>query len=849
MPQAKSAGKRDGKSAGGRKNRKRSPRKRDGRGSLIWILFLMLFAVVCVVVGYLLVILNGERILSENVNKLNLAEASIIVDRNGKEVAKLNVVEGNREIVPIGDIPQLLKDAFVAVEDKRFYEHSGVDMIGIGRALVKDILSRSAAEGASTITQQLARNLFLNADKTLFRKGTEASIALALERHKTKDQILELYLNRIYFGKGQYGIKTAAKYYFNKDIASKDESQQLDIWEIATLAALPKAPSTYNPVANPEKSKERRAVVLTIMRDQGLITPEEAQAAKKVDYDPSVVPTSNRQYQTFVDYVVEEAKAVSNLSEEELLTGGYTIKTTIDTKAQAAMESAFQNDKLFDKSVDDNIMQAAMVIMDHHDGSLVAMIGGRDYQRQGWNRAVKPRQPGSSFKPISSYGPALESGDYRPWSILRDDKICYDNGKYCPTDSNKVKYIGPVSMSQALKESRNQPAVWLLNEIGVKKGLDFAEKLGFKLDPQQDRNLAIALGGLTNGVSPLEMARAYGAFANGGTLQDPHSILAIENKKGRNIYEFKQPKPQRVMSEKTAYYMTEMLKGVTETGGTGTKARISGRTVAGKTGTTQHGLQGVKASGVRDIWFVGYTPELTGAVWMGYDKTDKDHLVQQNSSQAAAMFSSVMAKALEGKKKLSFPEPKNVEEPKPKMSVSGLSAAYLPDNVSVALDWMTEGTTAETTFKVYRKSETDSAFTLLAETVEPAFEDYALLPDVTYTYYVTAFDPKAQQESEPTEQVSVTVDSGADMTSPPPDGIETPPSGEDGGETGEGEQGGGETGEGEDDGGTGAELPPDGASSPPATQTPPDASPPGASDDPQTSPPPAGSPTSGDVTP
>ncbi len=843
LPQSKKTGSKDGKSAGGRNNRKRSPRKQGKRGSLIWILFLMLFAVVCVVVGYLLVILNGERVLSENINKLNLAEASIIVDRNDKQVAKLNVVEGNREFVPIDEIPKLLKDAFVAVEDKRFYEHSGVDMIGIGRALVKDIISRSTAEGASTITQQLARNLFLNADKTLFRKGTEASIALALERHKTKDQILELYLNRIYFGKGQYGIRTAAKYYFNKDIASKDKSQQLDIWEIATLAALPKAPSTYNPVANPEKSKERRAVVLTIMRDQGLITAEEAQAAKLVDYDPGVTPTSNRQYQTFIDYVVDEAKAVTNLSEEELLTGGYTIKTTIDTKAQAAMESVFQNDKMFDKSIDDNKMQAAMVIMDQHDGSLLAMIGGRDYQKQGWNRAVKPRQPGSSFKPVSSYGPALETGNYYPWSILRDDKICYNGGKYCPTDSNKVKYIGPVSMSQAVKESRNQPAVWLLNEIGVKKGLDFAEKLGFNLDPQQDRNLATALGGLTNGVSPLEMARAYGAFANGGTLQDPHSIVSIENKKGRNIYTFKQPKAQQVMSEKTAYYVTEMLKGVTESGGTGTKARVSGRTVAGKTGTTQHGLEGVKASGVRDIWFVGYTPELTAAVWMGYDKTDKDHLVQQNSSQAAAMFSTVMSKALEGKKKLVFPSPKNVEQPKPEMGVSGLSAAYLPDNVSVALDWMTEGTTAETTFKVYRKSDTDSEFSLLAETIEPAFEDYALLPDVSYTYYVTAFDPKAQQESKPTEQVTVTVDSGAGMTSPPPDDTQTPPSGEDG------DEGDGEDGE---DGGQGTESPPTDASSPPPdeTQTPPvESPPPGASTDPGSSPPPASSPPASGNTP
>lgn len=774
MQSKRSAGSRSGGKATGKRgvrDRKQKPRKRSRGRGFVWAFFLLLFAIVCAVVGYLLVILNGERILSENVNKLTLDEATIIVDRNDNQVAKLNVYDGNREFVTIDQIPKLLQEAFVATEDKRFYEHSGVDLIGIGRALVKDIMHLSAKEGASTITQQLARNLFLSAEKTLFRKGTEASIALALERHKSKDEILELYLNRIYFGKGQYGIKTAAKYYFNKDITSKDKDQQLEIWEIATLAALPKAPSTYNPVANPEKSKERRAVVLTIMRDQGLITAEEAEAAKKVDYDPSVVPQSSQRYQSFIDYVVDEAKAVTNLSEEELLTGGYTIKTTLDTQAQAAMETVFSDDSKFDKSVDDQLMQAAMVIMDQHDGALLAMLGGRDYQKQGWNRAVKQRQPGSAFKPISVYGPAIESGEYFPWSILRDDKVCYDNGKYCPTDSNKVKYIGPVSMAQAIKESRNQPAVWLLNEMGVKRGLDFAGKLGFMLDPQQDRNLAIALGGLTNGVSPLEMARAYGAFANGGKLQDPHSILSIVNKKGRTIYTFNETQGEQVMKPETAYYVTQMLRGVTESGGTGTKARISGRAVAGKTGTTQHGLEGVNASGNRDIWFVGYTPELTAAVWMGYDKTDKDHLVQQNSTHAAEIFSAVMSKALEGKKKLSFPQPKQVEKAKPELEVSGLSAAYSPDNVSVELNWLSHNTSEHTTYRVYRKSGTDSEFALLAETVELMFEDMAILPDMTYSYYVTAYDPAAKQESKPTEQVSVTTDSGFE-TAPPDDELE-----------------------------------------------------------------------------
>lgn len=792
---ASRSGGQEGNRGGG--NAKRPPRKRSKKRALIWLFFVVLLGIVCAVVGYLLVILNGERILSQNLNKLNLDSASVIVDKNDKQVAKLYVSEGNREFVAINDIPKMVKDAFVATEDKRFYEHGGVDLFGIGRALVKDVVSRSAVEGASTITQQVAKNIFLNSDKTLFRKGTEASIALALERHKSKDEILELYLNRIYFGKGQYGIKTAAKYYFNKDITSKDPKQQLEPWEIATLAGIPKAPGTYNPISNPEKSKERRAVVLSLMQDQGLITAEQAEAAKKVDYNPDVVPKSKQQYQSYIDYVVDEAKAVTDLSEEELLSGGFTIKTTIDTKAQKAMEDVYKDDSNFEKSKDEIKIQSSMVIMDQHDGSLIAMIGGRDYEKQGWNRVTKQRQPGSSFKPISTYGPAIETGDYFPWSILRDDKTCYNDGKYCPTDSNKTKYIGPVTMTQAVKESRNQPAVWLLNQIGVKKGLDFASKLGIDLDSKQDRNLAIALGGLTHGASPLEMARAYGAFANGGKLMDPHSILSITNSRGDVVYEYSPPKAKQVMSPQTAYYVTQVLQGVTQTGGTGVRAQISGRTVVGKTGTTQHGIKGlpVNAGGNRDVWFVGYTPELTAAVWVGYDNTDKNHLVRQSSGQAAALFSKVMSKALEGKKKQSFPKPEGVTEGKPTASVTGLTAAYNPDTVSVSLNWSAPNASAGTVYRVYRKSQADADFPQLAEAADPAFDDMAILPDQTYTYYVTAYDPKTQQESEPSEQVTVKVVSGAETQSPPPSESPSPggDTGQDGtGGTDEGGVGGGE---------------------------------------------------------
>lgn len=769
MSQTVSNNKRDQRGSSRKKSsgKGKSPRGRKKGSIWMWSLFLGLFLFVCAVVGYLLVLLNGERILNANMNKLNLDQASIIVDRNGEQIAKLYVSEGNREYVPIGEMPKELLDAFVATEDKRFYDHSGIDLLGIGRALVKDIIARSAVEGASTITQQLAKNLFLNADKTLFRKGTEASIALALEKHKSKEEILELYLNRIYFGKGQYGVKTAAKYYF--DVNNLND---LKLWQIATLAGIPKAPSYYNPVSNPERSQDRRAVVLKLMVDQGLISEKERTEAAAVVYKPRNTD-ANAKYLTYIDYVVEEVKAQTGLTEEELLSAGYTIVTEIDKQAQLAMEAAFNNDKMFEANIGDVKAQGAMVILDQHSGAIVAMIGGRDYGAKGWNRATKKRQPGSAFKPIAVYGPALDSGKYSPTSIVQDVQQCFN--KYCPTNSNKVKYRGAISMTEAIKESRNMAAVWMLNEIGVKTGMKFAEKLGVTLDPD-DRNLAMALGGLTYGASPLEMARAYAAFANGGLLPDAHAIVSITDGSGKTIYSRGKTKDNRVMSERTAYEMTQMLQTVVKKGGTGVNAAIKGREVAGKTGTTQLGISGV-SGGIRDAWFVGYTPEWTAAVWYGFDDTDKTHHLKQGSSQAAAMFSAVMSKALEGKPKLQFETPPPPEEPPASeeqslQPITGLTGEYHSMNVSIELKW-NPSAAEDVVYKVYRKEE-GQEFKFYAEVAEAEFEDIGLLPERDYAYYVTTYRASDQEESEQSSTVIVTVTTELTMT-PPPDSGETPP--------------------------------------------------------------------------
>ncbi|MGK9252414.1 transglycosylase domain-containing protein [Paenibacillus sp. D9] len=747
-------------------------------------------AVVAGIVGYLLVILNGERILAANKDVLSLTEASVVYDSSNNKIASLASV--NRQNAEFSELPELLRDAFIATEDKRFEEHSGIDMLGIGRALVKDVIARSAKEGASTITQQLARNLFLNQDKTFFRKATEASIAVALENQMTKDEILTMYLNRIYFGNGIYGVKLAAKYYFNSSL------EDLKLWQMATLAAIPKAPSYYNPKDDIERSTQRRAVVLTLMNDQGYITQEEEDQAKAVVYKPPGEFNSGsdrNKFLTYVDFAVKEAMQVMDMSEDEIRLGGYKIYTSLNATAQQTIEDEFDDDSNFEKSPDEQKQQAAMVIMDHSDGSIKAMIGGRDYVRKGLNRVTVPRQPGSSFKPITVYGPALETGDYTPGSTLRDDKKCY--GSYCPTDSNKNKYIGPVSMSQSIMESRNASAVWLLNEIGVSKGVSFSGKLGMPLD-KDDRNLAIALGGLSHGVTPLQMATAYSAFANDGKSVDAHTIVKIVDHSQETRYQYAAAKPKQLMKEQTAAYMTELLQGVVGPGGTGRGAAID-RPLAGKTGTTQHGISGLKSSYNRDAWFVGYTPEWTAAVWMGYDKTDKEHLLKKSSSAAAALFSKVMSKAMKDVPKGSFGKAPSEPTPTPPASdapdqVKNLTGSYDPNQMLVSLRWTpVEGDGIS--YRIYRKDSSQAEFSrALDSAAAGSADDMNVAPGMSYEYYVTAYDSKSGLEGPPSARIAIEIPTVEISPSPTPgwnDG------------SGEGNEGNGNNGNGNGNGNNG----------------------------------------------
>lgn len=776
---------------------------------VLWSLFFATaLAIFCALGGYLFIMLNGQKLLLENQDKLTVNETTKVYDRNANIITELSLEKSDP--VEYEDIPPLLIDAFVATEDKRFFEHSGVDLWSIARAAVKDIAARSMVEGGSTITQQLAKNIFLTRDKTFFRKATEVSIAVALENQKSKEEIITMYLNRINFGGTIYGIKAASIRYFGKS-----DLNQLDLWEMATLAAMPKGPSRYNPLRNPELSKERRAVVLQLMYEQGYITEQERDEAKVVDYNYKP-PEKKQRYQAFIDFVVDEAEEKFGLSEDDLNIGGYKIYTTMDKHAQETVEDAFADSDNFEKSVDDELVQGSMTIINQETGGIVALQGGRNYEKKGFNRVNDSRRsPGSAFKPIVSYAPALETGKFTMHSTLSNEKQCFAN--YCPT--NLHGYSKSISMSDAITKSENIPAVWLLNEIGVKTGFNFAKKLGIGLE-DDDKNLSLALGGMSKGTNTLEMAQAYSAFANGGELREAYSIKSISDSSGETVYKANTT-PERVMSKETAYQMTEMMQKVVESG-TGRKAKID-RPVAGKTGTTQSGYSGISSN--RDVWFVGYTPEWTAAVWMGYDNPSKKHLLKNSSPLAAAFWGKVMEEALKDVPKKSFPQPDKsiqpepTETPEPSQVVNGLTAEYDPSTMTVNLAWQAVPV-AGIEYRIYRRETSEAEFSVLLNTVTTSAGDFSAMPGLVYEYYVTSYDPAQKVESEPSNVVTVSVQDELPTPEPTEDPNLQTPTPEPGGDQGRDDDGenGNNNGENNGNGNNGGEIIPE--LTPPPAPTP-----------------------------
>lgn len=589
---------------------------------------------------------------------------TIFYDREGKQIAQRHGVE-NRIPVEFERIPEHLKNAFIATEDPNFMSHHGIDFRAIARAAYVNLKTGRWSQGGSTITIQLAKNAFIDQKdrnkKMLQRKVQEAILAIQLERTYRKEEIFEYYLNLIPFGRGAYGVQAAAKTFFGKDV------EDLTLAESALIAGLTQRPSYYDPFKYPDRAKGRRARVLANMVEHGYISQSEADAANAEELQLAEKPQeiTKAKYSFFVDHAIEEAERVledKGISSVEIYKGGYKIYTTMDTRVQDKIEEVYANPANFPKDMNGVPVQSAMVVLDHRTGEIVGLMGGRDYTTQrGLNRATQmKRPPGSAIKPIAVYAPALEKG-FSPATVVDDVPVTYPGSTkpYSPKNYDG-RYRGLINLRDAVKDSVNIPAVKMLDTIGVNTGYEFAKALGLPL-VKTDKNLSLALGGLTYGVSPLDLASAYGAFANQGVRVEPHIITRIEDHDGSVLFEAK-PKKTEVMSEQTAYLITDMLQTVVKAG-TGTRAQMN-RPVAGKTGTTQlpdkPEFRG--KAGNQDAWFAGYTPELVGVVWMGFDTTDAKHYLPQvyGGRYPAQIWKQVMQAALKDEPVKPFTVPKGI---------------------------------------------------------------------------------------------------------------------------------------------------------------------------------------------
>ena len=522
---------------------------------------------------------------------------SIIYDGQSDVVTRLHGVQ-DRTWVSISELQPSTVYAFISAEDARFFEHEGVDVIRIAGAIVADIKAGSYVQGASTISQQLIKLSHLTSEKTISRKAEEAALAYEMERQYSKEDILEMYLNYVYFGGGYYGIEAAAEGYFGV------HASDLTLDQSAMLAGILKSPSGYAPHINYAASINRRNNILRLMRDYGYITDDEKKQASA--RRPTILHDKREEYSGYyTDAVTKSAAALMGITVDELIRGGYNIYSAMDSDIQHYCEEMFKNGELF--PAEDS--EAAIVVLEPSTGMVVAMVGGRSYTGGiSFNRATDiRRQPGSVIKPVIAYAPAFEYLNYTAADMILDEETTFAD--YTPSNYGN-KYYGWVTVREAVTKSLNVPAVKTLSEVGVERAKDVAKRCGIEFDDKDD-SLALALGGFTYGVSPLQIAGAYSCFASGGIYNTPTLIKKITDRNGLTVYEYRQDS-RRVMSEANAYILTSMLKSVV-TEGTGHRLNTLDIPIAGKTGTV--GL----ANGNRDAWMAGYTPEYTAVVWQGYD--------------------------------------------------------------------------------------------------------------------------------------------------------------------------------------------------------------------------------------
>ncbi|WP_409290079.1 transglycosylase domain-containing protein [Peribacillus sp. SCS-37] len=545
-----------------------------------------------------------------------MPQTSFIKSGDGRTISEITLSQ-NRISLDSQKIPHFLKQIFIAVEDRQFYEHFGVDISGIGRAVIANAQSDASVQGGSTITQQLARNLYLSHERTYNRKLAELLYSLSLERKLTKDQILEAYINTIYFQNGAYGIEAASRLYFNKG------THKLNRAELAFLAAIPNNPLLYDPLVHFSSTKKRQERILGMLKDRKLISVQEYKALaaapislhvrQKIDSYPDYTAYTLMEFKELVSKAEGYAGKISGPDDSaraayskkldqrvnSLLESGITIHTALDRDIQSAAGAAVM------KHLPQKDIEGASVVIEHHTHKLVSLIGGKYYKKYSFNRAYQAyRQPGSAIKPLLVYGPYIEGRQPVLTELVNAGSLCL-NG-YCPHNADNTGH-GLVTITSAFSQSYNTAAVRMFAETGIQRSFAYLSPFSFKKVVKEDYRLPAAAGGFTFGMSPLELTSAYTSFYD-GTYQPARAIDKVTDSSGKILYSWKE-KPRRVWSRETAMKMRTLLRSAVITG-TAKKARIPGPFIGGKTGTTND---------YKDLWFIGLTDKYTAGVWVGRD--------------------------------------------------------------------------------------------------------------------------------------------------------------------------------------------------------------------------------------
>ncbi|WP_045052868.1 transglycosylase domain-containing protein [Aliterella atlantica] len=569
------------------------------------------------------------------------AETSYIYDIKGKLLASLHG-EANREVVPLNKISPDLKRAVIAIEDSNFYFHKGINPVSVGRAIVVNWQKGEVREGSSTLTMQLMKNVFLSRQRTFSRKLAEGVLAIRIEQILSKDQILEMYLNQIYWGHNNYGAQTAARTYFNKSVGS------LTLAESAMMAGLIKAPQEYSPFVNMEEAKRQQRTVLRRMRDLGWITAQEETKAR----EQKITLGKIRSFQGSASPYVTNAASrelIGRFGRDAMLKGGMRVQTTVDATMQAQAQETVTKWHRRIRGQGVRADQMALVAIDPRTHFIKAIVGGVDPKKSEFNRATQAiRQPGSAFKPFVYYT-AFATGKYTPNSVVADTPVRYReaSGYYYPKNYDST-FGGSMSIRKALEVSRNIPAIKIGRAVGMNKVIENCRILG--INSPMEPVTSLPLGAI--GVTPLEMANAYATIANYGWQSPPTIIVRATDSKG-NVLLDNTPKPQLVLEPWAAASLTDVMRGVINNG-TGKAAQI-GRPAAGKTGTT---------SSERDIWFVGYVPQLATAVWVGNDNYRPLGKGSTGGTFVAPIWRDFMLKALKNSPSQNFRPASDFERPR-----------------------------------------------------------------------------------------------------------------------------------------------------------------------------------------